>query len=256
MGSDLGEPGHTAAEGARTTVTVSQPYWLGATPVTHGQWRAVMGGDLSDQARKAFGTSNALIERLGAVEPEVAMYFVDWHEAMDFCARLNERARAAGVLPAGYAFTLPTEAQWEYACRAGTSGAVYGADLDAIAWYSSNSSVNYDGPPWNALALGAKPGNGQAGPRQVGQKQPNAWGLYDMLGNVYQWCRDFAPGSLPGGSVTDPGGAGTGSNRVVRGGSWHSEAERCRAAYRAWSSPDGRSTFIGFRIALAPVPAR
>ncbi len=235
MGSDAAEPGHTPPESAPTTVGISRPFWLGATPVTHGQWRALMGTDLSDQAQKAFGSANELTQRLGAVDSDVAMYFVSWQDAMEFCARANARARAAGLLPTGYEFTLPTEAQWEYAGRAGTTGATYAPDLDAIAWYAGNSSENYDGPPWNALSLGAKPGaSARSGPHQVGLKQPNAWGLYDMLGNVYQWCRDFPTATLPGGSVTDPSGAKTGSDRVVRGGSWHSDAVRCRAAYRAW----------------------
>ena len=216
-----------------------------------------MGTDLSDQAQKAFGGANDFTRALGMTDGAVAMYLVDWREAMEFCARLTVRARAAGALPPGYEFTLPTEAQWEYACRAGTTDATYSADLDAIAWHAGNSSARYDGPPWNAIAPALNPGHGgRSGPRQVGLKQPNAWGLCDMLGNVYQWCRDFPAESFPGGSVTDPTGSASGADRIVRGGSWHSDATLCRAAYRAWSSPDTRLQFIGFRLALAPVRDR
>ena len=253
MGSPYGEPGHTSAEGPQTAVTISRPFWLSGTAVTHGQWRVVMGTDLSAQAQKAFGGANDFTRLLGRTDGAVAMYFVNWHEAMEFCAKLNARARAEGTLPAGYEFTLPTEAQWEYACRAGTAEATYAPGLDPIAWHAGNSSVGYDGPPWNAVAPAMNPGHGgRSGPRQVGLKQPNAWGLSDMLGNVYQWCRDFGADALPGGSVTDPTGPASGSDRIVRGGSWHSDASLCRAAYRAWSSPDTRLQFIGFRLALAP----
>lgn len=265
MGSPYHEPGRGANEGPQTVVTISRPFWLGRTPVTHGQWKALMGSDLTGQAQKASASDNDFIQLLARCDDATAMYFVNWHEAMAFCARLNARARAEGSLPAGYEFTLPTEAQWEYACRAGTTGAHYGETgftlsgpaLDAIAWYAGNSGVAYDGPPWGAIVAVGKPAaNARSGPRQVGGKQPNAWGLYDMLGNVRQWCRDFPADQLPGGSVTDPTGPATGSDRVVRGGSWHSDPENCRAATRAWSSPDCRLQFIGFRVALAPIPRR
>jgi len=266
MGSLFGEPGRTAAEGPTTMVTLSRPYWLGRTPVTHGQWRAVMGTDLAVQAQKAAPGNAELSNLLAGVDDSVAMYLVSWGDAVEFCERLNARARAEGTLPVGYEFGLPTEAQWEYACRAGTTGATYAeslvqpgstlvAGLDDIAWSAGNSFQGYRGPPWGTVS-GTQGPEGQAGPRAVGLKAPNAWGLCDMLGNVYEWCRDRAPENLPGGEVTDPDGAKAGADRAVRGGCWHSGPAACRAAYRAWSSPDGRSQFIGFRLALTPIVRR
>jgi len=152
---------------------------------------------------------------------------------MQFCRKLTERERQAGRLPEGYEYTLPTEAQWEFACRAGTTGDFAG-NLDAMAWYNENSG-NTTHP--------------------VAQKQANAWGLYDMRGNVWEWCRDWY-GSYPGGSVTDPTGPSSGSFRVDRGGSWGNVAGRCRSALRRWYAPGNRLDYLGFRLSLAPQVSR
>ncbi len=264
MGSPYGEPGRTSLEGPQTKVTLSRSFWLGRTPVTHAQWQAIMGTDLLAQAKKGFPNTPDARSLLTASDGQVPMHFVSWHDAMEFCARLNARARAEGTLPAGYEFTLPTEAQWEYACRAGTTAATYAGPLqlwgrnhapvlDEIAWYAGNSSVGFRGQGWPTEGWAEKqyPG-GTAGVRRVGLKQANAWGLCDMLGNVYQWCGDFSSAALPGGSVTDPTGPESGSDHMLRGGSWHSAAAYCRASYRSWNTADGRMPFIGFRLALAP----
>ncbi len=264
MGSPPDEPGHAPAEGPLTEVKLSRYFWLGRTPVTHGQWKAIMGTDLAAQTQKALPGNDRAAQQLTGIADDVPMFFVSWDEAMAFCARLTARARAAGVLPKGYEFTLPTEAQWEYACRAKTTDATYAGPLallsnrrspvlDAIAWYADNSSAGYEGPGWNLPAWAARRHPGAwAGPRRVGQKEPNAWGLEDMIGNVSEWCRDFAADTLPGITVTDPTGPAAGSDRIVRGGNWHSDATGCRSAARAWNSPEGRSQFIGFRVALVP----
>jgi formylglycine-generating enzyme required for sulfatase activity len=134
-------------------------------------------------------------------------------------------------LPEGYEYTLPTEAQWEYACRAGTTGLYAGSgNLDAMGWFTGNS------------------GN-QTHP--VAQKQANAWGLYDMHGNVWEWCRDWYS-HYPGGSVRDPTGPSSGSVRVDRGGGWSSVPRRCRSAFRLGNVPGVRYLNLGFRLALAP----
>ncbi len=268
MGSPFAEPGHTVLESPQTWVTISRPYWLGRTAVTHEQWRTLMGTDLADQVRKAFPAEANPSRLLAGAAEAVPMHFVTWREAMAFCARLNERARTEGWLPAGYEFTLPTEAQWEYACRAGGTEATYAGPLDvrgennapgldAIAWYAGNSSVGYRGRGWDTADWPEKqyPG-GLAGVRLVAQKLPNAWGLHDMLGNVYQWCRDHPASALPGGAVKDPTGPARGADYIVRGGSWHSPPVYCRAAHRTWNNPDVRSQFIGFRVALAPKAGR
>ena len=126
--------------------------------------------------------------------------------------------------------------------------------LDPIAWYGGNSSVGYIGRGFSTKNWMEKqyPG-GDAGPRLVGGKKPNAWGLYDMLGNVNQWCGDWYAEKLPGGNATDPHGPATGTGRVFRGGSWGLPASGIRAAGRTWLAPGLRSNGLGFRVALAPV---
>jgi len=195
-------------------VSLSSGYWLGATEVTQGQWQSVMGSNPS-----SFKGSNLPVEQ------------VSWEDAMEFCRKLTERERAAGRLAEGLSYTLPTESQWEYACRAGTSGE-YAGDLDAMGWYDKNSGRRQTHP--------------------VGIKRANGWGLYDMHGNVWEWCSDWY-GSYPSGSVTDPTGANTGSSRVCRGGCWGDSARRCRSASRSSGLPGGRSRYLGFRLALSSV---
>ena len=197
-----------------TRVKLTKPYWLGATEVTQGQWEAIMG-------------SNPSTSKGGDLPVERVSY----EDAMEFCRKLTERERAGDRLPAGYEYTLPTEAQWEYACRAGTTGD-YAGNLDAMGWYGGNSGRTT---------------------HAVGGKQANAWGLYDMHGNVWEWCLDgyFL---YAGGSVTDPRGASSGPTRVVRGGTWGHGAVDCRSANRYSFSPGNGYDDVGFRLALSSVP--
>jgi formylglycine-generating enzyme required for sulfatase activity len=198
-------------DGPPHSVTISRPFFLGATNVTQAQWTAVMGYNPS-----SFKGDTLPVES------------VSWDDAISYCKKLTERERAAGRLPPGWEFTLPTEAQWEYACRAGTTGDFAG-DLDAMAWYAKNSGGT---------------------PHPVGTKQPNAWGLYDMHGNVAEWCADWYD-SYPSGSITDPAGPASGALRVNRGGSWLVTEEFCRSAAR-WRNPHQfRDHFLGFRLALS-----
>lgn len=201
-----------------TQVTISRGFWLGRTEVTQAQWTVVMGSNPSYHKG-----DNLPVE------------MVSWNDAMEFCRKLTARERAAGRLPDELAYTLPTEAQWEYACRAGTTGDYAGA-LDAMAWYEANS-----GDQTHSI--------GQTHP--VGQKQANAWGLYDMHGNVWEWCLDWY-GNYPGGSVTDPAGTPSDSYRVYRGGGWWFNAVHCRSTFRIRNELDDRWDFLGFRLALAP----
>ena len=144
---------------------------------------------------------------------------VSWDDAQEFIRSLNGRA-------GGSRYRLPTEAEWEHAARAGTAGDRYAPNLDAIAWYGDNSGDR---------------------PHPVGQKAPNAWGLHDMLGNVWEWVQDWY-GDYPGGAVTDPGGPGSGSIRVIRGGGWDSGAGYCRGPGRFNGSPGVRVIYLGFRL--------
>jgi formylglycine-generating enzyme required for sulfatase activity len=166
---------------------------------------------------------------------------VSWEDAMAFCQKLNERLGSVGRLPPGYSFTLPTEAQWEYACRAGAGG-MFAGDLNAMAWYAKNSA--------DATVRGKL---GMVHP--VGQKAANAWGLHDMHGNVWEWCLDWY-GAYPGGAAIDPTGPLTGPDRILRGGAWNMDAAHCRSAFRYWFSPTDRTMngTIGFRLALVANP--
>ena len=214
-------------------VTLSEGYWLGQYEVTQGQWQALMGS-----APSKFKGSRNPVEQ------------VSWEDAMAFCRELTERERAAGRLPEGWHYTLPTEAQWEYACRAGTrTGFSFGdsdADLHRYGNYCDRS--NTDGWDWQDKTH--TDGHDKTAP--VGSFHPNAWGLYDMHGNVWEWCSDWY-GDYPSGSVVDPTGARSGSYRVYRGGSWLNHARYCRSAYRLWLTPGYRWYNLGFRLALSSV---
>jgi formylglycine-generating enzyme required for sulfatase activity len=213
MGSPRSEIDSEDYERPQRLVLISKEFWLGKTVVTQGQYRAIMGKHLSSFAKVG---ADAPVEQ------------VSWDESMEFCRKLTEQERAAGRLPVGYAYTLPTEAQWEYACRAGTTEARYG-NLDDIAWYSGNSGDTT---------------------HPVAQKQPNAFGLYDMIGNVYEWCSDWY-GDYQDGDVTDPAGPPSGHDRVIRGGCFGHPAVNCRSAVRRWNEPGQRFGSLGFRVALS-----
>jgi phosphate transport system substrate-binding protein len=288
MGSPADEAGRRPNEGPQTTVTLTHGYWLGETEVTQGQWQAIMGRSLVDQARLAqtddtqylisgkklmymrdfagVARDGDTLKMIGNQAPDIPIYWVSWEEAVEFCRRLNAREMAAGRLPAGYKFRLPTEAEWEYACRAGTTTATYAGnltinpanrtapELDGIAWYSGNSATGYAGRGIDSSTTSEKKAvnAGRAGPRPVATKQPNAWGLYDMLGNAAEWCWDWS-GEYHGGQVTDPTGPSTGQYHVRRGGGWSSNATLTRAAYRNWHEPTYRWSNLGLRLALGPV---
>lgn len=208
----------THGAGDDTLVTLTRGYWLGRTEVTQVQWQEIM--DYVPTPSR-FKGSERPVEN------------VAWATAMIFCAKLTERERAAGRLPAGYIYNLPTEAQWEYACRAGTTG-IHAGDLEAMAWYSANS-------------------DGETHP--VALKQPNAWGLYDMHGNVVEWCVDWY-GGYPGGRASDPTGLAVGQFRVLRGGAWGSPGGFCRSGFRHWSPTNQGGSGNGLRVALAPAGAQ
>jgi formylglycine-generating enzyme required for sulfatase activity len=203
-------------------VTLTKGFWMAETEVTQEMWQAVMG----DNPSYFQGT------RAGGVSPlKLPVEKVSWDDCQTFVKKFNEKINEAGAkVPAslnGFVASLPTEAQWEYACRAGTN-TPYGSgkSLNDI-WYFSNS-VDKTHP--------------------VGTKTANVWGLYDMHGNVWEWCSDLY-GDYNG-DATDPTGAATGAYRVNRGGAWNSAETRCRSAYRSSDSPGNRNGSLGFRLSF------
>jgi formylglycine-generating enzyme required for sulfatase activity len=221
MGSPESEKDRNENEGPVHTVELDG-FWMGKYPVTQAQYQAIMGTNPSH-----FKGDNRPIEN------------VSWNDSMEFCRKLSQRTRKT--------FTLPTEAQWEYACRAGTTTRYYFGDdegrLGEYAWYWRNSGDKPLSGDWDWNTIQEK--NGRTHP--VGQKKPNAWGLYDMHGNVYEWCLDWY-GSYTSGTKRNPVGPGSGSFRVLRGGCWHSNAGLCRSAFRGGFTPSRTYSILGFRL--------
>jgi len=183
-------------------VTISRVFELQKTEVTQAQWTAVMGSNPSH-----FRGDSLPVEQ------------VSWNDVQEFIRRLNAADR-------GKNYRLPTESEWEYACRAGSTGSQYG-EIDAIAWYDANSEHRT---------------------HPVAEKEPNAWGLYDMLGNVWELCADWK-GAYPAGPVTDPSGPPTGYYRVSRGGGWFDTRPAVNATFRSSPEPNYRGSSLGFRLA-------
>lgn len=190
-------------------VSIARPFYMGRHEVTQAQWQSVMGNNPSN-----FRGENLPVEQ------------VSWNDAQEFIRRLN-------ALNDGYTYRLPSEAEWEYACRAGTTGD-YAGNLDAMAWYGNNSE-------------------GRTYP--VGTKQRNAFGLYDMHGNVLEWCEDWYHESYAG-APTDSSAwvSGGGQRRMLRGGSWNYYADGLRSANRSWYVPGVRNLYLGFRVVAVARP--
>ena len=203
MGSPVDETGRFENE-PRHFVTITKGFWLGKYEVTQRQWESVM---RSNHSRFK--------------HPDNPVENVSWHDCMMFVKRINPAL--------GGAARLPTEAEWEYACRAGSDTPVSGGGaLADVAWYDLNS-------------------DNQA--HEVGKNKPNAWGFYDMHGNVLEWCYDWF--SMPSSDAVDPKGPPSGSFKVLRGGCWFFYERDCRCAYRLKREPNLRNCIFGFRIACS-----
>ena len=219
MGSPVSDGDADFQETPQTQVTLSHGFWIGKHEVTQEDYLAVTGLNPS----KFTGDLTRPVEK------------VNWQEAVDYCVKLTERERQAGRLPAGHVYRLPTEAEWEYACRAGTATRFS---------YSDDSSYAELG------SYGWFFNNGGFASHTIGQKTANPWGLFDMHGNVAEWCQNW-DGLYPGGSVTDPKGPATGSFKVCRGGSFGVAARICRSAARDLYSPAFHYDNVGLRVVLA-----
>ena len=219
-----------------TQVQIRSAFWMGKYEVTQQQWTAVM------------GTIPSFFENCG---PDCPVESVSWDDVQGFVRRLNAMEETAR-------YRLPTEAEWEYAARAGIStdtpagnlqiqGERNARPLDGIAWYGGNSGVDYAGAEncldWEETQYPSR----WCGPHPVGGKAPNALGLHDMLGNVWEWVRDWH-WEYPGGTVSDPIGPGEGSERVIRGCGWRYFARNCRSSHRSSDDPGNRFDNVGFRL--------
>jgi formylglycine-generating enzyme required for sulfatase activity len=244
MGSPRDEPGRLPGEGP-VPVALSLGFWMGKFEVTQSQWRRVMGATLRAQRAKDPSQprpvgDGSMRDHVGE-GPDHPIYFVSHAEAEEFCRKLTAAEHRAGRLPPGWDYRLPTEAQWEYACRAGTTTATpFGARLggeDA----NFNGDHPYHGAPKGAYRRETTP---------VGSYPANAWGLHDMLGNVWEWCLDGFADERPGG--VDPLGPSSAPDRVFRGGCWHDSGSSCRSAGPRHHGPPGdqRGSGLGFRVAL------
>lgn len=201
-------------------VTITRDFWIGKYEVTQAEYSSVIGRNPSHFTNE----NNLPVEK------------VTFFDASNYCAIVTQRERGAARLPDNYEYRLPTEAEWEYACRAGSTNLFsFGDDkkaADTFAWTGENS---------------------EARTHPVGVKKPNAWGLYDMHGNVWEWCLDwFAP--YPPGPVTDPTGPSASKFKVFKGGGWNQDAEYGRSANRFMMSPSNGIHFVGFRMALGQTP--
>ena len=236
MGSPSNERGRSDDE-KQHKVTLTKGFYVGATEVTQAQWRKIMGNNPS---------------RFEGCGDRCPVEKVSWKDIQEFVRRLNKREGTDK-------YRLPTEAEWEYAARAGSKTAIFTGDmrilglnnspeLDGISWYAGNSCVDYEGgydcSGWSEKQYSCL----RCGTHPVAQKKANPWGLYDMHGNVYEWCQD-RHGDYPNGSVTNPEGPGSGSNRVIRGGGWDYGARFCRSAIRLRFDPGYRYNDVGFRLA-------
>ncbi len=197
MGSKAGEKNERPVH----QVTFNREFEMQETEVTQAQWELIIGTNPSQ-----FRGANRPVETLS------------WHDVQEFISRLNTRGD-------GYRYRLPTEAEWEYGCRAGTT-LEFAGELDEMGYYDKNSGLST---------------------HSVRAKQPNAWGLYDMHGNVWEWVHDWYD-KYPRKPIVNPAGPRQGSLRVVRGCGWHTTADACRSAFRLGAEPSFRNSALGFRL--------
>lgn len=230
MGSPKEEKDRRPQEGP-VDVTLSQGFWMAKYELTQKEWEAVM------HTKPCHGPLKKHVKP----EPQYPVSYVSWDDAREFCRKLTRSEHKAGRLPMDWEFALPTEAQWEYACRAGTTTRFcFGDDEKQLGDYA-----------WFGIRIVTE----QANPKDksepyahlVGQKKPNAWGLHDMHGNVMEWCRDAAVEKLPGG--TDPFNNDGSTFREARGGNWTFKPKVCRSASRYGLLPQTADFSAGFRVA-------
>jgi len=219
MGSPSNEKYRARDEGPQHRVKITEPFYMGVTEVTQEQWQTVIDSDPWSG------------EVHGGRSKDGAANYISWNEATEFCRKLSQKT--------GQTVRLPTEAEWEHACRAGSTTAYCFGDsahrLGEYAWYEDNAEDA-----------------GKDYPQRGAEKKPNAWGLYDMHGNVWEWCQDWYESGYYGKSpASDPPGAASGNSRVLRGGCWSDRSSSCRLANRNYTTPTDTLTLYGFRVVVS-----
>ena len=227
MGADRLDPGARENEHPPHEVTITQPFYLGLSPVTQGQYEKIMGSNPARFHPKNGGSPDHPVET------------ISWHNALQFCEKLSARSAERDN---GYSYRLPTEAEWEYACRGGTRGAFHVGDTLGAKHANFDAAFPFGKvSPGQALQKTTKPGAYPA----------NYFGLHDMHGNVWEWCADWLSfGYYRNSPKRDPQGPESGQFRVIRGGSWKNHAVTCRSAYRNGLSPALKNSATGFRVVL------
>jgi formylglycine-generating enzyme required for sulfatase activity len=243
MGSPTNEAERAANE-TQHTVTLTQGFYMGVHPVTQGEYLALTSNNPSYFTTRDYHGNPISPDTNRPVEQ------VSWADATNYCAQLTQQEQAAGLLQVGWSYRLPTESEWEYACRAGTTNAFYYGDALHGGMANFYDYYEYDAA-YGDIIIANPTVPWLARTSTVGSYQPNAWGLYDMHGNVWEWCLDWY-GTYPGGSVTNYPGPASGSSRVFRGGSWSAFGVDCRSAKRGSNIPSYSDYTVGFRVVLAP----
>ncbi|MBI1387164.1 MAG: SUMF1/EgtB/PvdO family nonheme iron enzyme [bacterium] len=220
MGAPMDERARHEWEWPPHTVTITHDFYLGKYEVTQAQWQAVMGSNPA----KDHG-----------IGPDFPVYYVTWNDCQQFIQKLNEMGLGT--------FRLPTEAEWEYACRAGTTTRFSHGDVLNCGDVCEQCEIHDQYMWWCG-------NNNPQGAKEVALKKPNPWGLYDMHGNIYEWCHDWWSNPSESGPVVDPQGPETGEHKVLRGGGWSFDALGCRSAFRYGYAPDNPHSYSGFGFRL------
>ena len=229
---EMGDAAGLKREKPPHQVKLTRPFWMAKYEVTNAQFKQFTAAASYQGAEAADADYLRQLSSRGGVQAgnDHPVIYVSWHNAVAFCKWLTGAEREAGRLPEGYVYRLPTEAEWEYCSRAGAEP----AEPDTVAWHDGNSSGHT---------------------RKVGALAANAWGLHDMLGNVFEWCADWR-GPYAAAALTDPTGPASGRGRIRRGGGWYSALRHCRVAYRHDYAPGRTNYDLGFRVVLAPALAK